>query len=75
MYRGAWWATVHGVTKSQTWLGNWAQHKVQQASTFYAIYIYHNFLKTENIRHEPPDVIQKELHITTYKRVCLDNRN
>ena len=22
MDRGAWWATVHGVTKSQTWLGN-----------------------------------------------------
>ena len=21
--RGAWWATVHGVTKSQTWLRNW----------------------------------------------------
>ena len=23
MDRGAWWATVHGVTKSRTWLGNW----------------------------------------------------
>ena len=22
--RGAWWATVHGVAKSQTWLSNWA---------------------------------------------------
>ena len=22
MDRGAWWATVHGVTKSQTWLSN-----------------------------------------------------
>ena len=21
--RGAWWATVHGVTKSQTWLNDW----------------------------------------------------
>ena len=21
--RGAWWATVHGVKKSRTWLGNW----------------------------------------------------
>ena len=23
MDRGAWWATAHGVTKSQTWLSNW----------------------------------------------------
>ena len=23
MDRGAWWSTVHGVTKSQTWLGEW----------------------------------------------------
>jgi len=23
MDRGAWWATVHGVTKSWTWLSNW----------------------------------------------------
>ena len=23
MDRGAWWATVHGVTKHQTWLSNW----------------------------------------------------
>ena len=26
MDRGAWWATVHGVTKSQTRLSDWAQH-------------------------------------------------
>ena len=25
MDRGAWWATVQGVTKSQTWLSDWAQ--------------------------------------------------
>ena len=24
MDRGAWWATVHGVSKSRTWLSNWA---------------------------------------------------
>ena len=24
MDKGAWWATVHGVEKSQTWLSNWA---------------------------------------------------
>ena len=27
MDRGAWWATVHGVTKSQTQLSNLAQHR------------------------------------------------
>ena len=26
MDRGAWWATVHGVTKSQTWLSDWHFH-------------------------------------------------
>ena len=25
MDREAWWATVHGVTKSQTWLSNWTE--------------------------------------------------
>ena len=29
--RGPWWATVHGVTKRQTWLSNWAcMHHVHQ---------------------------------------------
>ena len=26
MDRGVWWATVHGVAKSWTWLNNWANH-------------------------------------------------
>ena len=26
MDRGAWWATVHGVAKRQTWLSNWHVH-------------------------------------------------
>ena len=25
--RGAWWATVHRLTKSWTWLSDWAQHR------------------------------------------------
>ena len=25
MDRGAWWAAVHGVTKSQTWLSDWTE--------------------------------------------------
>ena len=30
MDRGAWWATVHGVTKSQTRLSNYAQHRPEK---------------------------------------------
>ena len=26
MDRGAWWATIHGATKSRTWLSNWTQN-------------------------------------------------
>ena len=29
MGRGAWWAAVHGVAKSQTWLSNWARMLTQ----------------------------------------------
>ena len=29
MDRGVWWATVHGIAKSQTWLSNSAQHPLQ----------------------------------------------
>ena len=29
MNRGAWWATVHGVPKSQTWLRDYAQHSTE----------------------------------------------
>ena len=28
MDRRAWWATVHGVAKTQTWLSDWAQHSI-----------------------------------------------
>ena len=28
MHRGAWWATVHGIAKSWTWLRGRAQHRV-----------------------------------------------
>ena len=27
MGRGAWWATVHGITKIHTWLSDYAQHR------------------------------------------------
>ena len=38
MDRGAWWATVHGVSKSQTLLGNWA-------FTHYTIFLIYAILK------------------------------
>ena len=43
MDRGAWWATVHGVTKSRTRLSNWAHtHTVDKddhiAQGFYSVF-------------------------------------
>ena len=32
--RGAWLTTVHGVTKSQTWLSDWAEHSRVQTNIF-----------------------------------------
>ena len=32
---GGWWATVHGVAKSQTWLSDWQQWKERQINMFY----------------------------------------
>ena len=29
MDRGAWWATVHGLTKNRTWLSNWTEQDCQ----------------------------------------------
>ena len=34
MDRGVWWATVHEVSKSWTWLSNWAQHCFRFLWTF-----------------------------------------
>ena len=38
MDRGAWWATVHGVTKSQTWLSNWAQLIITVPILFWGLF-------------------------------------
>ena len=40
MDRGAWWATVHGVTKSQTQLSDFHFHKCQNYKISYAINIF-----------------------------------
>ena len=37
MDRGAWWATVHGVTKSQTWLSDW--HTVSIYTNHFAVHL------------------------------------
>ena len=46
MDRGAWWATVHGVTKSWTQLSNKAQHSTAQHSTRFVIAF---LLKSKNL--------------------------
>ena len=33
MDRGVWWATVHGIAKSWTWLSNWARTYAQVSAT------------------------------------------
>ena len=42
MNRGAWWATVHGVTKSRTWLSNWTEQLAYgyEYITLYNLYVY-----------------------------------
>ena len=46
MDRGVWWATVHGATKSQTQLRDWA-HQICSLSNFLCVQIY--FLYSEMI--------------------------
>ena len=61
MHRGAWWATVHGVTKSLTWLNSYHTHKprynrniILNIGNFRPIYINQtNKLKPPSI----PDII------------------
>ena len=40
MDSGSWWATVHGVAKSQTRLSDWALHKAQTGIIFLFIYFH-----------------------------------
>ena len=37
---GAWWAAVHGVTKSWTWLSNWAESSIYLLLFFKFIFIW-----------------------------------
>ena len=41
--RGGWWAAVHGVAQSQTWLKRLSMHAITKATYFYT-YLYFSFL-------------------------------
>ena len=48
--RGAWWAIVHGVTKSQTRLSNWAQHKKAIECIFQCLtHVSHSTIQSQKI--------------------------
>ena len=42
MDRGTWWTIVHGVSKSQTWLSNWAQSSI----IYMSIHLLMNIMNT-----------------------------
>ena len=50
MYRGAWWATVHGVSKSQTWLSEWAH--THMAMSFFQRLCLASFPPVSFLQHE-----------------------
>ena len=41
MDRGAWWATVHGITQSQTWLSNWHRIYMRKDRQFFVFWGEH----------------------------------
>ena len=43
MDRGAWWATVHGVTKSQTQLSDQVQHTAQVENAGFSAFSQRSF--------------------------------
>ena len=51
MDRGAWWATVHGVTKSQTRLSDQAQHLRMKGLSNPAFWFYLLFSTLLHMRH------------------------
>ena len=79
MDRGAWWATIHGVTKSQTWLSmHFSPFTIQKVAIRYEVYKLHitkanpNFIKqmrnTENFVQLIPDLLE----FTTKKKITID---
>ena len=49
MDRGAWWATVHGISKCQTWLQQLSMHTRMRQSLFWAFYSYFYLIITETL--------------------------
>ena len=47
MDRGAWWAMVHGITKSQTWLKQLSRHIIIYYYYYYYYYYYSLFITSE----------------------------
>ena len=54
MSRGFWWATVHGVAKSQTWLNNWACKSIQTISSwsYWGLLVHQGFCGSEFLRRD-----------------------
>ena len=57
MARGDWWATVHGVTKSQTWLSDWA------CTRSYSIVIMYRVWKTSLKNKLSHAILGKLFHV------------
>ena len=57
MARGDWWATVHGVTKSQTWLSDWA------CIHSYSIVIMYRVWKTSLKNKLSHSILRKLFHV------------
>ena len=58
--RGAWWATVHGVTESQTWLRD-SMQSTESVWKWYRVYdsIYISLKKTEVILKYESEIIDR----------------
>ena len=69
MDRGAWWATAHGVTKSQLWLSDLAHKHVH---VYLAVKLSIRTLKSLKFveRHSPPKV-SKRLQFIKLRGVCF----
>ena len=67
MDRGAWWATVHGVTRSQTWLSDSAQHNIYITIFHLSIWIPMLTLTP----HCDNETHSKETVVHAFQRNCI----
>ena len=62
MDRGAWWAAVHGVAKSRTWLSDWAQHSTDVFELISKVCVFHTLLKVKKRKKKRlPELVEKIL--------------